>query len=281
MKINRKGNFTAPLIYLIVITALSVIMIGLNAALGMIIPFRVEFLIGFIGLLGIFCVWHAVISMGWKKSTIFFLSSYLIAFFAEVLGVNFGLIFGEYHYTQVLGVKLLGVPLLAATAWEPIIYAAYGLSYILMPSSNHKSLVLVRSIFWGLCTAGIAALATTAWDLMIDPIAVSEGWWIWHGGGAYMENIQNGVPIQNFIGWLGVSLSINLVHQVFNLRPLDQSNNRFYSIGYIALYSALFLTASGVSLTILQRPDIALIGMMSMLPLLIIAYFQVISMKSK
>lgn len=107
---------------------------------------------------------------------------------------------------------------------------------------------------------------------MIDPIAVSQGWWVWHDGGAYMPYLANGVPVQNFIGWLGVSFTINLIYRfILNGRqPLQKT--RFLGIhGPLTLYASLFLTSAGVSITVLQRNEVALVGAMAMAPFLAIA----------
>ncbi|MCJ7624324.1 MAG: carotenoid biosynthesis protein [Anaerolineaceae bacterium] len=112
----KKPNSRGPFIYLVIITTLAVILIISNAMLGLPIPFTVDFLIAFIGALIIFVVWHAILTKGWKRTLVMLSLSYLIAFSAEALGVNFGLIFGKYHYTDVLGIQIFGVPLLAALA---------------------------------------------------------------------------------------------------------------------------------------------------------------------
>jgi uncharacterized membrane protein len=185
--------------------------------------------------------------------------------------VNFGLVFGNYYYTKMLGVSLFGVPLLAALAWEPIVYAAFCISDMLSPRLASVSPLFKHktSPIWA---AAIGALATTAWDMMIDPIAVSQGWWVWVGGGPYVPYVANGVPIQNFMGWLGVAFVINLIYR--KVADGMQQPNRSATLTYygpMTLYSSLFLTAFGVTITILERPEVALIGMLAMGPFIVIA----------
>ncbi len=112
----------------------------------------------------------------------------------------------------MLGLSLFGVPFLAALAWEPIVYAAFCISDMLSTAMASLSPVFKQktSPIWA---AAIGAFATTAWDMMIDPIAVSQGWWAWVGGGPYVPYVANGVPIQNFVGWLGVAFVINLIYR--------------------------------------------------------------------
>jgi len=261
-----------PFHYLSGITASAVLLIILNAVTGMHIPFRVEFLIGFVGALMVFVIWHSVLTKGWQRTVWMMAFSFVIAFSAEALGVNFGLIFGHYHYTQALGLQFLGVPFLAALAWEPILYAAFSLTDILAPSLTDHSSSWLQRMPIDLWMAVIGALATTAWDMMIDPIAVSQGWWVWEEGGAYLPYLRNGVPVQNFLGWLGVAFTINLVYR--SITNHGQQPRRSLSLslyGPLVLYSSLFLTSFGVTLTILARSEVALVGLLAMGPFLAIA----------
>ena len=268
---NQEDKGKAPLRYLAVVTVISAVLIILNVLLGMRIPFRVEFLLGYVVASLVFVVWHAVLTKGWRRSLVMFVLSFIVAFTAEALGVNFGLVFGNYYYTKILGFSLFGIPLLAALAWEPIVYAAFCLSDMLsqrlvstLPQSLRKS-----NYIW---IAAIGAFATTAWDMMIDPIAVSQGWWIWEGGGPYVPYVANGVPIQNFIGWLGVAFVINLIYRLV-VEGIEQPKQSpalsFY--GPLVLYCSLFLTAFGVAITNLRRPEVALIGVLAMGPFIVIA----------
>jgi uncharacterized membrane protein len=257
-----------PLIYIIIIALASLTLIVLNSILQLGIPFTVHFLVGTVGSLLVFVVWHAFLTKGWRRSLVLFSGSFLLAFTAEALGVNFGLIFGRYYYTSFLGPGLFGVPFLAALAWEPILYAAFSLTQIFLPVGLSP-----RSFPAWLGAAGIGALATTAWDMMIDPIAVHQGWWVWLDGGPYIRDIESGVPISNFVGWLGVSFIIMLLYRLVTSGALKKvPNQNLFVRGPVVLYATLFLTALGVTITILGRPEVALVGLMAMGPFLILSW---------
>jgi uncharacterized membrane protein len=268
---NHDHRQHSPFIYLTGVTVISVFLIILNVAMGMRIPFRVEFLIGFIAALLIFVIWHSLRTKGWKVTLVMFTLSFLVAFTAEALGVNFGWIFGHYYYTEKLGIGLFGVPFLAALAWEPIVYASFSITDILAPAlvrSNVRWWKRLPAYVW---MAIVGALATTAWDMMIDPIAVSQGWWVWQDGGSYVPYVVNGVPVQNFLGWLGVAFVINLIYR-FAIEALPQKRQSMTLAIYapLMLYSSLFLTSFGVTLTILRHPEVALIGFLAMGPFIAI-----------
>ncbi|MFC1878980.1 carotenoid biosynthesis protein [Chloroflexota bacterium] len=258
----------APFLYIISVTILSVILIFANEWFNLGIPFTVHFLIGFVGSLLVFVVWHAFLTKGWRRSLLIFGLSFLIAFGAEALGVNFGLIFGRYYYTDFLGPGLFGVPFLAALAWEPVLYAAYHLADLILSKSTQKPLLA-----W-LGVGAIGAFSTTAWDMMIDPIAVHQGWWVWLDGGAYVREIENGVPVSNFLGWLGIAFLIMLVYRRGIAGAFPRPHSKWLdSYGPIALYASLFLTSCGVTITILENPGVALVGLMAMGPILLIVLF--------
>lgn len=96
----------------------------------------------------------------------------------EWLGYTTGVPFGSYRYTAP-GPQLLGVPLLVPLGW----FAFSLIALSLAPPG--KKLVL-------------APLALIAWDIGLDPLMVSQGFWVFESGAYY------GVPLSNFLGW-GVS----------------------------------------------------------------------------
>lgn len=260
--------YRKPFIFVAVVTITAMALIVSNVLLNQRIPFAVEFLIGFIGLLLVFTIWHSILTKGAFKSLIMFSVSFIIAFSAEALGVNFGLIFGNYHYTRALGAQFLGVPFLAALAWEPILYAAFTLTSMLAPfESSWTGGERLPAYLW---LAGVGALATTAWDMMIDPIAVSQGWWVWKNGGAYLPYVASGVPISNFMGWIGVSFVIQLFYRFVAGDDLVSPSPYLNIYGPLSLYASLFLTSFGVALTVLKRPEVALVGLLAMGPFLAI-----------
>jgi putative membrane protein len=111
-----------------------------------------------------------------------------IGFGSELLGVAFGVPYGGYHYTDVLGPKLLGVPLVLTTAWLVLVTHVQAL----LPDFKRP----IR--------AAIGATWMTLIDLMLDPLAAGPlGYWVWQDGGAWY-----GIPWTNFAGWWVVSFAI-------------------------------------------------------------------------
>lgn len=69
------------------------------------------------------------------------------------------------------------------------------------------------------------ALGATNLDLLVDPAGLDLGLWEWSRDGAYATEIEgpngkHGVPVLNFVGWLGLITSVTLGYQ--HLDPDDE-----------------------------------------------------------
>ena len=51
------------------------------------------------------------------KTLITLLICYTVGLSAEIIGVNFGFLFGQYQYGSTLGIKWMGVPLIIGINW--------------------------------------------------------------------------------------------------------------------------------------------------------------------
>jgi len=213
----------------------------------------------------VFLFWNSSLVKGVKRTLLAFVITTLIAFVAEGLGVHYGLVFGHYHYTNLLGYSIWAIPIIVCLAWEPILYAAYCITEYLIPSVAKPTSPLQHRILSYVVLAFIGGIATTAWDLMVDPFAVHQGWWIWEQGGSYMSDIGGGVPFSNFFGWWKVAFLCHLVYQIIlNTGPEPHRSKYITVYGPMMLYINLFLGAVANSLVILKRTDLFMIGLMCM-----------------
>jgi len=73
-------------------------------------------------LLGVYllAIYHGKFSV---KSLIIFFTVFLTGLLVEVIGVNTGLIFGEYTYGKTLGPKIWNTPLMIGVNWLFLVYA--------------------------------------------------------------------------------------------------------------------------------------------------------------
>src|SRR5450759_3987502 len=159
---------------------------------------RLPVLTGSLGVLtsvvALFSLSHAWYSLGGRLTVVFFGLSAVISWTYEQVGVATGFVYGAYHYTDYLGVKLGHVPLLIPLAWFMMVYPSYVIANLVVEGqatgTRRGAVTLLR-----LACAG--AVVMTVWELVIDPILSGPTIraWVWETGGPYF-----GIPIQNYLG---------------------------------------------------------------------------------
>lgn len=148
------------------------------------------------------CLLNAAHLMGVALGLRFFVLAVLLGFCAEYLGENYGWFFGDYDFTDVLGLKIAGIPIVIPMMWFNLTYMAYVIANILIyrqPVDRMKSLSI------SVLTSALSAALVTAYDLAADPYLVmvvkawimdkTDGWWF-------------GETLQGFVGWFAVSFTI-------------------------------------------------------------------------
>ncbi|MFB6170696.1 MAG: bisanhydrobacterioruberin hydratase [Haloarculaceae archaeon] len=105
----------------------------------------------------------------------------------EFVGVTTGWPYGSFEYLVELGPMLFGtVPAGLPLFFLPLVLDAYLLSLLVLGTRAPRSLRL-----------GAALGVVLVVDLVLDPGAVTVGFWVYHDPGAYY-----GVPLSNYLGWL-------------------------------------------------------------------------------
>jgi uncharacterized membrane protein len=87
-------------------------------------------------ILVLFSLTHALYALGWRHTLVFFTTSAVISWAFEQVGVATGAIYGPYHYTDVLGVRLGHVPLLIPLAWFMMIYPSYVIANLIADATR-------------------------------------------------------------------------------------------------------------------------------------------------
>ena len=132
-------------------------------------------------------------AVGWGKTLIFFAASTSINLAAELLGTTTGYPFGDYAYTDFLGVKVAGhVPFSIPLSWFYLGFAAY-----LLGSALAARWGIAPRAVWAV---GLGVWLLVVWDLVLDPAMAHPSmpvrFWEWGETGAYL-----GMPVKNFGGW--------------------------------------------------------------------------------
>lgn len=226
-------------------------------AAGMTSPYYYNMVMG--AIFTCFALLHGSIYAGRKSIFCLAALTFVISFIMEYAGVKTGLIYGEYHYGSVLGLKILDtVPLLIPLSWFMFMYV---------------STVTVDAAFGGRY-AGLAApflfamidsAAMTALDVLIDPIWVTRGTWIWTAVQSQPAgSVFYGIPVQNYFGWLLTTIIIFVPYRIIffrNKANLATRDREFFLPCLI--YASIIIVGCIQSWAVLANTGIIFVALMT------------------
>ena len=137
-----------------------------------------------------------------KDYILFFLIAFVIGMATEIIGVNTGLLFGDYQYGPVFGPKFYGVPFLIGLNWFVIVFCSGSLltqCVDLLQRKLNVNITVATSTF--IVVLGGAAIAT-CFDFILEPVAVKLHFWSWDRG--Y-------IPLFNYGCWFIISAILLIV----------------------------------------------------------------------
>ncbi len=145
----------------------------------------------------------------------FCMAAFLIGFFSEVIGVNTGIIFGDYAYGTTLGPKWKGVPYTIGLQWVVVTYCS-GISLQMLwqkllskgklpPILQHKAAPFLAVVAGG-------SLLAVLFDWVLEPMAIGLNYWSWKGGK---------IPFLNYATWWLISM---LILVLFYFLPFKKQN---------------------------------------------------------
>ena len=149
-----------------------------------------------------------------KEFILFFCFCAIVGFLSELIGTNTGLLFGMYYYGNAFGYKILGTPLLIGILWFVTVYSMGHTVLAIYRSLSKNS---ERSVAVNFFLINITAALTTFFDYILEPAAISLGYWEWYPTGE--------IPIFNYICWYFISGF--LLVPFFMDRTLNNSVNYF------------------------------------------------------
>jgi bisanhydrobacterioruberin hydratase len=148
---------------------------------------------------------------------LFIIISIAVGLSVEMIGVNTGLLFGNYTYGDVMGVKWYNVPILVGVQWFVIVYCCGVIMQFVNNWAHQKIIDLgeendrtkkVKSISLIID----AALLATLFDFIMEPVAQQLGFWKWK---------NNDIPFFNFTCWFFIS---GLLLLILNRLPFNKLN---------------------------------------------------------
>jgi putative membrane protein len=121
------------------------------------------------------------------------LGIFVFGYLIEVIGVNTGLVFGEFSFGKSLGPKLFGVPIFIGWYWLMLAYCS---NIIVSRFTENRYFI-----------SFLATVLMVVFDMVLEgPAGVLEMWkWTW-----------TNVPMMNFLSWFIISWIINGIIQLRN-----------------------------------------------------------------
>lgn len=173
--------------------------------------------LGLLSMLALFvCIMaDSLIRFGPRTTLVLSVLVAVICYAAEYLGVHYGFPFGaQYYYTDQLGPKLGGVPVVIPSLWFVILYLSFGVADLIAGFSVNAQMAgrmgRTAVLLWCIWSALVGGMAATAWDLVIDPIMVENRVWVWDTTGPYYT-----VPIGNFAGWVVTAMAVAIPYRLW------------------------------------------------------------------
>ena len=154
-----------------------------------------------------------------KKSKIGLMLIFLFGLIVELLGVNYGLFFGDYSYGANLGSKIYGVPYVIGFNWVLLIIATGSVSDKLI-----KGKEVYKIIF--------ASFLMVLIDLLIEKSAPKLDFW---------EFVISPVPFSNYLWWFIFSLCFQYIFfKTVKTKEYNLSSNilviQFLFFGMLAVF---------------------------------------------
>ena len=119
--------------------------------------------------------------------TVFSASIVIAGYAIEAISVKTGWLFGSYTHSNIMQPQIDGVPIAVGFSLYTAFICSHAISQRFIPISS-KTDPIFRIIITG--------LFMVFFDHLAEPSIAKLGFWHW----------ENGVPIQNFIGWFFVGL---------------------------------------------------------------------------
>jgi putative membrane protein len=139
--------------------------------------------------------------LGWA------LGIYVLTFSLEAIGVATGLVFGDYDYGDTLGLNALGVPLVIGFNWVLVVLGA---------------LAITRRVVSGpIPVALFTATLTTAFDIVMEPVAIALDYWTW---------VAVIPPLHNYLGWFTISFLVALALEHFRVTTRNDLYIHYYAV---------------------------------------------------
>lgn len=227
--------------------------------------------------------------LGWRRTRIFTLITWGVAFAAETSSIRTGIPFGWYYYiprTADRELWILGVPFFDSLSFSFLLVASYALGWLLLTGGCPLAQSLAgegrpRRLGRGSHLV-LTVLLFVLIDVVIDPLALrGDRWFLGQIYGYPEPGRYFGVPLANFVGWGVVGLLATCLYQAWEARlpsgpkaasgPRPEAGTPTFR-GRALLCPSLYFIVLGFNLTVtfaIGEWGLGLCGVALSLPLLL------------
>lgn len=230
----------------------------------------------------------AGVRIGWRRTVVFTLIAWAVAFVAEWTSTRIGVPFGMYVYvdaTRTQELWLSNVPFFDSLSFSFLCYVGWAVALFC-----YAPLLVVPGDFQVLDTAEVrgsrrvlltGAFLTTLLDLVIDPVTVLGERWFLGRIYYYPEGgIHFGVPLSNYAGWFVVAFVAIALFQALDRRvawprpaPGRLPYGGFVEVG---IYLGIAAFNLGVTFWIGER-QLAIVGCLLFAPVVVLLLSHVLN----
>ncbi len=150
----------------------------------------------------------------------------VITFGLEQVGVHTGILFGHYRYGDVLQPQIASVPVAIGFAWFTMLVSSTAIALKTGKKDKRQSPMML---------AVIVAIIMVGFDSLMEPAAVTLGYWQW---------LDGAIPMLNYYTWFIVSYI--LVAVALTIDALPRSDFRFGIHAFAAQLAFFALTVLGM-----------------------------------
>jgi putative membrane protein len=136
----------------------------------------------------------------------------------ESIGVNTGLIFGEYVYGETLGYQIFETPLIIGMNWLFLVYVSSSLTGKIISGK------FISFLF--------PPVLMVVYDLVLEQVAPDLGMWNWN---------NEVIPLQNYIAWFVVALLFVLVFRLFNIKTSNKIAPLIFILQFLFFLSLMII----------------------------------------
>lgn len=186
------------------------------------------------------CIIHSYKFRGLYKTLILFFGALLVGITIE----NINALFGGYTYPGTELTWFWGkAPFSIGCGWFVLMYVSSFFSHSIigkykgsLPTigiGTNPEAVNTQFIKLAIARALLSGAIALSFDLVMDPVSVKLGYWIWEVDNIYLQ----GVPLGNYIGWFLLVFTFSLFHDITITHFSLKGSNPFKT-------SLMFLTGS-------------------------------------